>query len=198
MKNYYEILEVDKNASDQIIKVAYKSLVKKYHPDLKTGQEKLDAEKKIKAINEAYDVLSNPIQRAEYDEILSDQMVSIEEYNSLIDENNMLREKLSYYINGNTYNQKYTNNYSRAQKAKYTTTQTETNNDTKQKQKNLLDYMLDSFKPLIIVFIVLLSILLIIKIPTVKELLANSFNNGFLFFIIILIVAYIYFFQKKK
>lgn len=35
MKNYYKILEVDKNASNEVIKVAYKSLVKKYHPDLK-------------------------------------------------------------------------------------------------------------------------------------------------------------------
>ena len=35
MKNYYKILEVHKNASDEIIKVAYKALVKKYHPDLK-------------------------------------------------------------------------------------------------------------------------------------------------------------------
>ena len=43
MKNYYEILEVDKNASDEIIKVAYKALVKKYHPDLKEGTSKINA-----------------------------------------------------------------------------------------------------------------------------------------------------------
>ena len=56
MKNYYEILEVDKNASDEIIKVAYKALVKKYHPDLKEGNAKINAEDKIKQINEAYDI----------------------------------------------------------------------------------------------------------------------------------------------
>ena len=40
MKNYYEILEVDKNASDDMIKLAYKSLVKKYHPDLMNTEDK--------------------------------------------------------------------------------------------------------------------------------------------------------------
>ena len=39
-KNYYEILEVDKNASDEIIEKAYKTLVKMYHPDLQNGMLK--------------------------------------------------------------------------------------------------------------------------------------------------------------
>ena len=56
MKNYYEILEVDKNASNDIIKVAYKSLVKKYHPDVKDGHDKKASEEKIKQINDAYDI----------------------------------------------------------------------------------------------------------------------------------------------
>ena len=50
MKNYYEILEVNKKASKEVIEKAYKVLVKKYHPDLYSGQKKEYAEKKIKEI----------------------------------------------------------------------------------------------------------------------------------------------------
>ena len=72
MKNYYEILEIDKNASQEIIDKAYKTLVKKYHPDLQTSQEaKIKCEEKIKEINEAYDTINNPELRAEYDNMLS-------------------------------------------------------------------------------------------------------------------------------
>ena len=44
MKNYYEILEVDKNASKEVIDKAYRTLVKKYHPDLKNSDEKITSE----------------------------------------------------------------------------------------------------------------------------------------------------------
>lgn len=62
--NYYEVLEVSPNASQEIIKIAYKNLAKKYHPD--TSNEK-DAAEKMKKINEAYEVLSNSEKRDEYD-----------------------------------------------------------------------------------------------------------------------------------
>ena len=97
MKNYYEILEVDKNASDQIIKVAYKSLVKKYHPDLKEGEEKRLAEAKIKEINEAYDVISDPVKREEYNQTLANETISQEEYNIILNENINLKKKLDYF-----------------------------------------------------------------------------------------------------
>lgn len=67
MKNYYEILEVNKKASKEVIEKAYKVLVKKYHPDLYTGEKQKYAEKKIKEINEAYDVLSDEFLKEQYD-----------------------------------------------------------------------------------------------------------------------------------
>lgn len=74
MKNYYEILEIDKNASEEIIDKSYKVLVKKYHPDLQTDpQKKLEYEAKIKLINEAYNTISNPDLRAEYDSTLAQE-----------------------------------------------------------------------------------------------------------------------------
>ncbi len=64
--NYYEILEIQPNASDEVIKMAYKALVKQYHPDSYEGDITF-AENKIKEINLAYDTLSDKNKRAVYD-----------------------------------------------------------------------------------------------------------------------------------
>lgn len=110
MRNYYEILEVDKNASKEIIDKAYRTLVKKYHPDLKEHEEKLEAEKKIKEINEAYDVLSDKTKRNEYNNTLQNQFVSINEYKTIVEENRKLKKQLNSIKN--EYNNVYQNNFS--------------------------------------------------------------------------------------
>lgn len=98
MKNYYEILEVDKNASEEIIEKAYRTLAKRYHPDLQDGEMKKENEEKMKAINEAYDVLSNDFKRKQYDEGLEKETISIEEYNRVLQENNILRQQLNNVV----------------------------------------------------------------------------------------------------
>ena len=105
-QNYYEILEVNKNASPEIIEKAYKTLVKKYHPDLQQDENKNKYEEKIKKINEAYDILSDPEKRKKYDLNLKNTEISINDYNSLYQENinlknnlNILKEKLNYLNN---------------------------------------------------------------------------------------------------
>lgn len=65
-KDYYQILGVAKGASDKEIKAAYRSLARKYHPDVNPGDK--TAEDKFKSIGEAYDVLSDPDKRAKYDQ----------------------------------------------------------------------------------------------------------------------------------
>ncbi len=67
--NYYQILNLSQNASQQQIKSSYKKLVKQYHPDLYVGDKEF-AEQKIKEINESYDILSNSEKKAEYDAYL--------------------------------------------------------------------------------------------------------------------------------
>jgi curved DNA-binding protein CbpA len=66
MSNYYEILEIDKNATIDDIKKNYKKLAFKWHPD-KNQDNKAEAEKKFKDISKAYQILSDPNKRKIYD-----------------------------------------------------------------------------------------------------------------------------------
>ncbi len=104
-KNYYKILEVDSNASPEVIEKAYKTLAKKYHPDLQEESQKESAGEKLKEINKSYEILSNPESRANFDKILLDTTISSEDFNKIANENKQLHEELN--------NLKYNNNLRR-------------------------------------------------------------------------------------
>ena len=65
-RDYYEVLGLNKGADEASIKKAYRSLAKKYHPDMNPGDA--EAEVKFKEVNEAYEVLSNPEKKSQYDQ----------------------------------------------------------------------------------------------------------------------------------
>ena len=65
-RDYYEVLGVDKNATPDEIKKAYRKLAKQYHPDINKGKEE-EAEKKFKEVTEAYEVLSDEKKKQMYD-----------------------------------------------------------------------------------------------------------------------------------
>ena len=67
-KDYYEILGVPKDADQQQIKKAYRSLALQHHPDRVAPEQKKAAEEKFKEISEAYGVLSDPQKRKTYDQ----------------------------------------------------------------------------------------------------------------------------------
>jgi curved DNA-binding protein CbpA len=70
LKDYYRILGVNREASAQDIKKAFRQLALRYHPDRNPGDVK-EAEEKFKKINEAYEVLSNEQKKRQYDRLLN-------------------------------------------------------------------------------------------------------------------------------
>jgi len=96
MKDYYELLEVNKNASDDTIKKVFRMLIKKNHPDLFEGKEKTKAEEKVKQLNEAYEIISDKEKRAKYDEELEQDRSSTDEaIETLIQENEYLKSVIN-------------------------------------------------------------------------------------------------------
>src|SRR3954469_16617324 len=69
-KDYYAALGVARHASQEDIKRAFRKLARQFHPDV--AKDKKTAEAKFKEINEAYEVLSDPVKRKRYDELGAD------------------------------------------------------------------------------------------------------------------------------
>ena len=76
MKNYYRILQIDVSAEKEIVEVAYRRLMRKYHPDVasQNGEDDADNEARVRDIIEAYEVLSDEGKRRDYDEALNDAL----------------------------------------------------------------------------------------------------------------------------
>ena len=100
MENYYDILEVSQKASKEIITKAYRTLVKKYHPDANSKNDKPIDDEKIKKINEAYDVLCDEEKRKNYDkelERLKEQENNNmqQRYEKILEQNQLLQQELA-------------------------------------------------------------------------------------------------------
>jgi len=102
MNNYYEILEVSKNASKEVIEKAYRVLAKKYHPDLQEEVNKKIAEEKMKLINEAYEILSDDERRKNYD--LELEEIERQKYENIKQENSKtVNNEENYYSDDDNY-----------------------------------------------------------------------------------------------
>lgn len=101
-KNYYELLEVDKNASPEIIEKAYKVLAKKHHPDLQPDDKKSESEEIFKSISEAYETLSDENKRIEYNSTLEASDTFNDELENLKYENSYLKDLVNNYKNASS------------------------------------------------------------------------------------------------
>lgn len=200
MKNYYEILEVDRKASPEVIDKAYKTLAKKYHPDLQDENNKNIYAEKMKEINEAYDVLSNDYKKTTYDEELENSLISKTEYEKVIKENSELKHQLEYQLEqrkntgyeqpiqeqsqvGNTFSNmgRVLDNtikqaYNDAYKDAYINDLK--NRGYKIKYKHDLKYY---FKLIIYIAIIILIGILIYQIPPVKSYFTGLYNGNVYF-----------------
>ena len=189
-QNYYDILEVNKNASPEIIEKAYKTLVKKYHPDLQENDLKIKYEEKIKKINEAYSILSDSEKRKNYDLFLKNNEVSIDDYNKLYQENIILKKEINYLknnykqnnINNNLNNiNYYIENIRKNNYEKYNTEKNEENNSKIENEKYEINYkrLFKNILALIItIFIIFIISSILWHIPFTKNYLINLYEKN--------------------
>lgn len=204
MKNYYEILEVDKNASQEVIEKAYKILAKKYHPDLQQGQQQQEYAEKMKIINQAYDVLSNSSKRKEYNQKLENEKIqrekmryeqmqqeaiSREQQERIMQENYALKQQLNRMgIDDKSVDEGTIVNMSRvlsqqindARRRAYhdAYVQDMRNRGYKIKYKHGLKYYL---KLIMVLAIAAFVFFLIYQIPPVKEFFVQLYNENIIF-----------------
>lgn len=195
MKNYYEILEVDKNASQEVIEKAYRALAKKYHPDLQQGVKQQEYAEKMKIINQAYDVLSDDIKRQEYNQKIESEEISKEQHEKIMRENYELKQQINRMGNQQTYQQPTQQvddgtiiNMSRLLNEQIKAAKRQAYHDAyvqdlknrgyKIRYKHDLKYYIKLIKVLIITIIVGF---LIYQIPFVKNFFINLYNENMIF-----------------
>ena len=194
-KNYYEILEVDRHASEEIIKKAYNTLAKKYHPDLQPDDLKYICEEKFKLINEAYETLSIPEKREEYDCSLKENTISKEDFDAIYFENQKLKDIISKLEQEYLYNKSQLNNILQQRQANAQTQyQNCTNyiNNVEQARKQAYNEFYNShnrrykktpkdrFANLISIILTIVILLTLWNIPFIKNFLINYiFYNPF-------------------
>ncbi len=202
MKNYYEELEVSKNASDEVINRAYKVLAKKYHPDTTTVDKQL-AEERFKKISEAYETLSNKQKREAYDKTLTPD-VDINKYNKMLQDNRKLSQELlrlkaeldninSNHVNYNSTNQRTNTNYSNYsnpyQNINYNQNNYNTNPQYQKNSYSFFDELKYKFNELfkkgisllLTIGIIFITLSILYLIPSTRNFIINDLHLGILF-----------------
>lgn len=185
-KNYYDILQVNKNASPEVIEKVYKLLAKKYHPDLQDLENKQQSEEILKKINEAYEVLSNPEKKAIYDKTLENIYVPREEYYKLYNQNLTLKKELNdlktYYdqflnnlqINNLQNNITKYNNFSQITNSKNNIKRKLEYNNITTRQYSFKNVVIRFFKNLLALFLTIIILILLLQVPTIKNFFINN------------------------
>lgn len=201
-KNYYELLEIDRNASPEIIEKAYKTLVKKYHPDLQSESVKSDYEEILKQINEAYEILSDEDKKRIYDLSIQTNTISQEAYDKLNFENNRLKNELNNLKTSHQQqplqNSSYSNSSNNNKQFNFNEPKNQQNYDEEMKKainkayydayiqdlkrrgfkikykKTKKDYLTLFFSIVIIIFL----FILLWQIPSIRNYFIDIYNNN--------------------
>lgn len=104
-RDYYEVLEVHSKASQEVIAKAYRLLAQKYHPDMHSPHRKKWAEAKFKELAEAYEVLSNPQRRCDYDRVRT-ELLSPRRLRFIREDSKKQEKAYFYYRTGLEYYKK--------------------------------------------------------------------------------------------
>lgn len=210
MENLYDILEVSKKASNEVIEKAYKTLAKKYHPDVQTPENKTNAEEMMKKINEAYSVLSDEQKRSEYDKkLLEQENLSNLNYQSSNNQYNNYQNGYNqnvYSQQNNTEFEDWRTEYSKLSKKEQAKVkkkiEKEANEEIKRQYQSYfrsLGYKIKhkwTFKDFITVAIVIMVLILIFMIlwviPDTHNWMMDIYNNNFIVKIIVNIIIGIY------
>ena len=173
---------------------AYKTLAKRYHPDLQTQEGKEQKEEMMKKVNEAYDVLSDENKRTAYNQQLASQNVSMDEYQKILLENELLKQQLETARQNIQNNRVYQQNtYSNEQRNTTPNVGQQTNFTANQPYQN--PYVQTrrqyrtrrrlTFKQLIKIIGVIVGVILlcalIYQIPPVKEYFNNMYEENIFF-----------------
>ena len=187
-KNYYDILQINQNASPEIIEKAYKTLAKKYHPDLQEENNKKEAEEILKEINEAYEILSNPDKKALYDQNLKNETISsninLNSFNTTYNKNSQPnqedidrikkeQQELEYKRQQLQYQEQIENARQKAYHDAYIQDLKNRGYRIKYK-KSFKDYL----KGIISIIIVIIILILLWHVPFIQNFFINLYENN--------------------
>lgn len=188
-ENYYEYLEISKNASQEIIEKAYKTLVRKYHPDLQQGDMKIQYEEKLKKINEAYEILSNKEKKEEYDLNLQQ-----EEKNTNMHQEAKKQENLTNINNQKSINEQYQEKQAYREKMEEAVKKAYYDayiQDLKNRgykiryKKTIKDYI----RLIVTILVVIIVFIILFQIPFIKNFFTDMYNeNPILKYIVDLVI----------
>ena len=203
--NYYEILEVNENASIEVIEKAYKVLAKKYHPDIYEGDKK-EAETLMKKLNEAYDILSNESKRKNYDTILekkkqlkfssnstSSSAQNTSDYQIQNINNNTVKYNNDDFVINTTYmDEKQKRKIEKKLQERYV----EANDNYLRSRGYKLKYKWTFkrvFNVILIIACILITFTILFFIPPIHEYLINLYNNNIILKVLVDIVVSIFY-----
>ena len=172
-RDYYEVLGVEKTATDDELKKAYRKLAKKYHPDMNSGSNSYLSEDKFKELTEAYRILSNKALRAQYDEEIGLGSNNFNVYNNLYSEQERLKKEVQS-LKMEKESQKYVNKKQKERenslnpKKYFQIIGTALYNETKKSKE---ERSKDIFALVLTIIIVAIIVFVFWKVPVLKKFL---------------------------